>query len=202
MKLYYSPGACSLSPHIVSIEAGIPVDLVKVDLKTHKTESGEDFYGINPKGYVPLLVTDDGAKLTEGPAIIQYLADRKAEMKLAPPITSFDRYRVMEWLNFITGEIHKPFGALFGSKSEDAKAEAKQKIGKRFEYVNKELVGKQFLLGDCYTVADVYMFVMLTWAKNMKIELPANLSAYFDRIAERPAVKQALSEEGLTKKAA
>jgi glutathione S-transferase len=202
MKLYYSPGACSLSPHIVAVEAGIPIDLVKVDLKTHKTESGEDYYGVNPKGYVPALVLDDGTKLTEGPAIVQYLADRKAETKLAPPANTIERYKLMEWLTFINGEIHKPFGALFGSKSEDAKAESREKIVKRFAYVEKELTGRQFLLNDTFTVADAYLFVMLTWAKSMKIDFPANLTAYFDRIAERPGVKQAMSEEGLNKKAA
>lgn len=198
MKLYYSPGACSLSPHIVANEAGIPLELVKVDLKTHKLESGEDYYKINPKGYVPALQLDDGRLLSEGPAIVQYLGDLKPESKLIPQ-AGFDRYKVVEWLAFISGEIHKNFSALFGDASDDVKADAKAKIVKRFDYVNGELSGKQFLTGDTFTVADAYLFVMTTWAHHMKIALPENLCKFFQHVSQRPAVFAAMKEEGLVK---
>ncbi|HEY1707881.1 MAG TPA: glutathione transferase GstA [Rhizomicrobium sp.] len=202
MQLYFAPGACSLSPHIVAVEAAIPLDYVKVNLKEHKTESGDDYYQINPKGSVPALRLDDGSLLTEGPVIVQYLADKKAETKLAPPAGTMERYRLMEWLTFINGEIHKPFGTLFGNAADDVKAEAKQKIAKRFDYTNKKLDGKQFLMGDTFSVADAYLFVMLVWAKRMGVEAPANLSAFFDRVSKRPAVQQAMKDEGLLKQAA
>ncbi|MGH6871616.1 MAG: glutathione transferase GstA [Rhizomicrobium sp.] len=199
MKLYISPGACSLSPHIVASEAGIPLELVKVDLKAHKTAAGDDYYKINPKGYVPALELDDGRFLTEGPAIVQYLADQKPGSGLAPAEGTFERYKLYEWLTFINSEIHKSFGPLFGNASDDVKAEARAKIAKRFDYVNGELAGKSFLMGETFTAADAYLFVMLTWAHHMKIELPANLSAFFKRVAERPKVHQAMKEEGLVK---
>jgi glutathione S-transferase len=199
MKLYYAPGACSLSPHIVALEAGVPVTLEKVDLKTHKTESGEDFYAVNPKGYVPALKLDDGQFLTEGPAIVQYLADQKPASKLAPANGTFERYKLQEWLGFINSEIHKNFSPLFGAGSDELKNDAKAKVIKRFDYVNGELAGKQFLLGDTFTVADAYLFVMLTWAHHLKIALPPNLSAFFARVAQRPKVHQAMKEEGLVK---
>lgn len=198
MKLYYSPGACSLSPHIVANEAGIPVELVKVNLKEHKLENGDDYYKVNPKGYVPFLVLDDGQTLSEGPAIVQYLGDQKPEAKLIPA-SGFGRYKVAEWLTFINSEIHKNFGALFGNASDDVKADAKARIVKRFEYVNGELAGKQFLTGDNFTAADAYLFVMLTWAQHMKITLPDNLRHFFHRVSQRPAVHQAMKEEGLVK---
>lgn len=198
MKLYYSPGACSLSPHIVAAEAGIPLELVKVDLKTHKLENGDDFYKVNPKGYVPALKLDDGNMLTEGPAIVQYLGDLKPETGLIPA-AGFGRYKVAEWLTFINGEIHKSFGPLFGNASDDVKADAKAKIAKRFDYVDAELAGKHFLTGDVFTVADAYLFVMTTWAHHMKIELPENLRHFFQRVSQRPAVHQAMKEEGLVK---
>ena len=198
MKLYYSPGACSLSPHIVAKEAGIPLELVKVDLKTHKLENGGDYYAINPKGYVPALKLDDGNTLTEGPAIVQYLGDLKPDTKLIPQ-SGFGRYKVAEWLTFINGEIHKSFGALFGDASDDVKADAKAKIKKRFDYVNERLDGRQFLTGDTFTVADAYMFVMTTWAHHMKIDLPENLRKFFEHVSKRPAVHQAMKEEGLVK---
>ncbi|HEY8949414.1 MAG TPA: glutathione transferase GstA [Rhizomicrobium sp.] len=198
MKLYYSPGACSLSPHIVAAEAGIPLELVKVDLKTHKLENGDDFYKVNPKGYVPALKLDDGNMLTEGPAIVQYLGDLKPETGLIPA-AGFGRYKVAEWLTFINGEIHKSFGPLFGNASDEVKADAKAKIAKRFEYVDAELAGKHFLTGDVFTVADAYLFVMTTWAHHMKIELSENLRHFFQRVSQRPAVHQAMKEEGLVK---
>src|ERR1700761_2919754 len=198
MKLYFSPGACSLSPHIVANEAGIPLELAKVDLKTHKLESGDDYYKVNPKGYVPALQLDDGNMLTEGPAIVQYLADLKPASHLLPA-SGFARYKVAEWLTFINGEIHKSFGPLFGDASDDLKNAARDKIKKRFDYVNGELEGKQFLTGDIFTVADAYMFVMTTWAHHMKIDLPPNLRHFFQRVSQRPAVHQAMKEEGLVK---
>src|SRR5205807_122382 len=151
MKLYYTPGACSLSPHIVALEAALPIELEKVDLKTHKTERGEDYYSVNPKGYVPALKLDDGGTLTEGPAIVQYLADQKPESGLAPPNGTFARYKLQEWLTFINGEVHKPFGTLFGNPSEGEQKQAIEKINKRFAYVEKELGDKQFLTGDSFT---------------------------------------------------
>jgi glutathione S-transferase len=201
MKLYYSPGACSLSPHIVAREAGVALDLVKVDLKTHKTANGEDYYTLNPKGYVPALELDDGKTLTEGPAIVQYLADLKPESHLAPASGTFARYKLQEWLTFINGELHKPFGVLFGSRIEEAKTEARAKIGKRFAFVEKELGDRAFLAGDNFTVADAYLFVMLTWAHDFKVDLKPypKLAAWFARVSARPNVRKALQEEGLAK---
>ena len=198
MKLYYSPGACSLSPHIVANEAGIPLELIKVDLKAHTLEDGGDYYKINPKGYVPALKLDDGNMLTEGPAIVQYLGDLKPESKLIPQ-SGYNRYKVVEWLTFINSEIHKNFGPLFGNASDEVKADAKAKIAKRFDYVNEQLAGKQFLTGDTFTVADAYLFVMTTWSHHVKIELPENLRHFFQRVSKRPAVHKAMLEEGLVK---
>lgn len=201
MQLYYTPGACSLSPHIVAREAGVPVSLEKVDLKTHKTASGEDYYAVNPKGYVPALKLDDGNTLTEGPAIVQYLADRKPESGLAPPNGTFARYKLQEWLAFINGEIHKPFGVLFSSPPEAARKEAVAKIDKRFAWVEKELGDKPFLTGDRFTVADAYFFVMLNWAHMFKLDLAPypKLEAWFARVKARPKVLEAMKEEGLVK---
>jgi glutathione S-transferase len=204
MKLYYAPGACSLSPHIIALEAGIPLELEKVDLKTHKTERGEDFNAVNSKGYVPALRLDDGSVLTEGPAIVQYLADKKPDAKLAPPNGTVERYRLMAWLTFIGTEIHKSFGPLFQGGSEDEKAKAKDKIAKRFAYVDKELAGRDFLMGSDFGVADAYFFVMLTWAQKMGIDFAslANVAAFFARVSKRPAVQEALKSEGVQLKAA
>lgn len=198
MKLFYTPGACSLSPHIVSLEAGIPVVLEKVDLKTHRTESGEDYYAVNPKGYVPALKLD-GETLTEGPAIVQYLADQKPESGLAPREGTIARYKLQEWLTFINGEIHKSFSPLFGNVSEATRKEATDKIHKRFGYVEKELGSKSFLTGDSFTIADAYFFVMLFWAHKHKLDMTPypRLEALFARIAARPKVHEALKSEGL-----
>jgi glutathione S-transferase len=203
MKLYYAPGACSLSPHIVAMEAGIPLDLEKVDLKTHQTEHGENYLAVNPKGYVPALRLDDGSVLTEGPAIVQYLADQKVETKLAPAAGSIERYHVMEWLTFINGEIHKAFAPLFGNGPDEAKQEARSKVKKRFDYVEKQLAGREFLVGENFTVADAYLFVMLTWANHMGIDLNhyPSISAFFDHVSRRPAVRATLESEGLKKAA-
>jgi glutathione S-transferase len=201
MKLYYAPGACSLSPHIAAEEAGIPLELVKVDLKSHKTEDGRDFNAVNPKGYVPALALDDGTILSEGPAIVQYLADLKPDSKLAPANGTIARYKLQEWLTFINSEIHKSFGPLFGQASEEVKKDAIAKIAKRMSYVNGDLANRHYLVGDDFTVADAYMFVMLTWANHLKLDMSANtnLHAYFARIFARPKVHAAMKAEGLVK---
>jgi glutathione S-transferase len=200
MKLYFSPGACSLSPHIVLREAGLAADLEQVDLKTKKTKSGSDFTTINPKGQVPALVLDDGQMLTEGPAIVQYLADQKPDSGLAPRSGTFARYRLQEWLNFVSTELHKSFGPLFNPATpEDYKPVARDTIGKRFAVVDGHLAnGGPFLLGDAFTVADAYLFVMTLWSRFLKIDLPANVKSYAERVRSRPAVNEALKEEGLS----
>jgi glutathione S-transferase len=203
MKLYFSPGACSLSPHIVLREAGINADLEQVDLKTKKTQNGADFVAVNPKGYVPTLVLDNGQTLTEGPAIIQYLADQKPQSGLAPQAGTFERYRLQEWLNFITAELHKPFGALFSSATpEDYKPVAKDTLSVRFGHVDRHLArGGPFVMGTQFTVADAYLFVMTLWAKFLKFDLDqfSNVKAYSEQVAARPKVHEALKEEGLAK---
>jgi glutathione S-transferase len=197
MKLYYSPGACSLAAHIVAEEESLPLGLEKVDLKAHKTETGADYWQINPKGYVPALILDDGALLTENIAILQFLADRKPEAHLAPPPASMERIRLQEWLAYIATEIHKAFGPIFGKKPnmEDAKAE----VAKRLAYVEAQLGTRPYLLGSDFTVADAYLFVMLLWCGKMKIDLAPfpGLLAYRGRIAARPHVQSAMKAEGL-----
>lgn len=200
MKLYYSPGACSLSPHIVLREMGIDPVLVKVSTKTHKTEDGDDFYAINPKGYVPVLELFDGERLTEGTAIVQYIADRAPEKNLAPANGSFDRYRLQEWLGYINSELHKSFTPLFSPDTKDDEKEAtRARLGSRFDYVQHELGSNPFLMGEQFTVADAYLFVVLTWTRYTGIDLgkwPA-LASYVERIMARPAVQAALKAEGL-----
>ena len=205
MKLYFSPGACSLSPHIVLREAGLEFDLEQVDLKVKKTKSGEDFWKVNPKGYVPSLKLDDGAVLTEGPAIVQYVADQKPDSKLAPAPGSKERYKLQEWLNFISTELHKGFSPLFSPDTPDAyKPIVIDKLVKRFTYVDSALAGKQFVMGDNFTPADAYLFTMCQWASHMKIPLDnlGNLKAWRERVAARPAVKAALQAEADARKAA
>jgi glutathione S-transferase len=203
MKLYYSPGACSLSPHIVLREAGLDFELVLASTKTHKLQDGTDYYTINPKGYVPLLELDDGQRLTEGPAIVQYLADLVPLKKLAPANGTMERYRLQEWLNFITSELHKQFSPLFNvAVPEEYKVMLRTKIGQRLAWVNEQLEGKSFLLGDTFTVADAYLYVIAGWGKGVGVDISAfkNVYAYWKRIGERPAVKEALAAEGLGKK--
>jgi glutathione S-transferase len=202
MKLYYSPGACSLSPHIVAREAGIAIELEKVDLGKHQTEKGEDFMTVNPKGYVPALRLDDGSVLTEGPAIVQYLADQKPAAKLAPAAGTMDRYRLQEWLTFIGTELHKNFGPLFNrATSDDAKQTAKTSIAKRLAYLDEQLAKRQYLIGEAFSVADAYAFTILNWTNFVGIDLKAypNLGAYMARVAGRPKVQEALRAEGLMK---
>jgi glutathione S-transferase len=203
MKLYYSPGACSLSPHIVLLEAGLPYDLVKVDLRAKKLENGDDYLKINPKGQVPALALDSGELVTEGPVIVQMIAD-KAGKGLAPARDSAERYKLLEWLNFITAELHKNFGPMFSPVlADDAKAFFKDRVMGKFRYVDSMLAGNDYLMGKQFTVADAYLFTMLAWADRMKFDLSAmpNLVAYKDRVAARPKVQEALSKEGLMKAA-
>lgn len=202
MKLYMSPGACSLSPHIVVSEAGLNVELEKVNLAEHKTASGQDYMTINPKGYVPALRLDDGSILTEGPAIVQYLADQKPASGLLPAAGSIDRYRVQEWLNFIGTELHKNFPALFNKATPDAvKETAKANIARRLSYLNTQLAGKQYLVGSNFTVADAYAFTIINWTNFVGIDLKPypNVASYMGRIAARPKVHETLKAEGLAK---
>ncbi|MBI3716802.1 MAG: glutathione transferase GstA [Betaproteobacteria bacterium] len=202
MKLLFSPGACSLSPHIALLEAGVPFDLQKVDTKSHQTAEGGDFYAINAKGYVPVLQFNDGQLLTEGPAIVQYIADQKPESNLAPKAGSIERYRLQEWLNFITSEIHKGFSPLFGADTPaEYKEIAKAKLGKRFDWLSTQLAGKSYLMGESFTVADGYLFTVINWGQWVGIDL-ANwpvLKEYHARVAARPKVQQAMKAEGLLK---
>jgi glutathione S-transferase len=200
MKLFYAPGTCALSPHIVLREAGLPYQLEKVDLKSHTTAGGGDFYALNPKGYVPVLELDDGRRLTEGPAVVQYLADRKPETGLAPPPGTFERAQLQEWLNYISTEVHKTFSLLFNSKLPPEFREVTvANLGKKFDYLSKQLATKNFLLGDAFSVADAYLYTLLRWTRAVKVDLTKwpTLQEYAARIAARPAVKEALKEEGL-----
>ncbi|MGE3149746.1 MAG: glutathione transferase GstA [Pseudorhodoplanes sp.] len=201
MKLYFSPGACSLAPHIVLREAGYDFSLEQVDLKEHKLKAGGgDYYAINPKGSVPLIELDNGQRVTEIPAITQYLADQKPAAGLAPANGSFERVRLQEWMNFIASEIHKQFGPLFRPTTPDAFKEIlKENLGKRFDWLQKELAGKQFLMGDKYTIADAYLFTVLRWTVPVNIDVSRwpGLKAYMDRVAARPKVAEALKAEGL-----
>jgi len=204
MKLYYSPGACSLAPHIALAEAAVPYTTVKVDLRKHVTEDGTDFYAINPKGYVPFLALDDGTSLSEVAVILQYVADRKPGT-LAPAFGGFDRYRLMEWLNYVATEVHKQFGPLWYPMTPEAtKAAQKEKLASRFELLSKTLAAQPFLMGDHFTVADAYLFTVLRWASPLKVDLapfPA-LTQFIARVEARPGVQKALAAEGLIKAAA
>jgi glutathione S-transferase len=200
MKLYYSPGACSLSPHIVLRESGLPFELVLASTKTHKLADGSDYYAINPKGYVPLLELNNGERLSEGPAIVQYIADQVPQKNLAPANGTMPRYRLQEWLNFITSELHKGFSPLFNPATpEDFKPAAKERLAGRLKWVDAQLEGKAYLTGDQFTVADAYLFTVTSWTKYVGIDIAglANLGAFMGRVAARPAVQAALKAEGL-----
>lgn len=202
MKLYYSPGACSLSPHIVLREAGLPFQLVLASTKTHQLADGTDYYTINPKGYVPLLELDDGQRLTEGPAIVQYIADQVPAKHLAPAAGTMARYRLIEWLNFITTELHKTYSPLFNpAMPEEAKALFKEKLRGRYAYIDQQLEGKDYLTGEQFSVADAYLFTVTNWAKPIGLDLSAfeRVLAFQKRVAARPAVQAALEAEGLKK---
>jgi glutathione S-transferase len=204
MKLYYSPGACSLSPHIALLEAGLPYDLVKVDLRAKKLENGDDFWKVNPKGQVPALALDNGELVTEGPVIVQMIADKAADKHLAPPRDSAERYKLQEWLTYINSELHKNIGPMFSPVlSDDAKAFFKDRAMGKFKYLDGQLAGHDYLMGKQFTVADGYLFTMLSWAERMKFDMSAlpTLLAYQARVAARPKVREALVKEGLMKAA-
>lgn len=200
MKLYYSPGVCSLSPHIVLREAGLAFEPVLAPTKTHKLEDGTDYYTINPLGYVPLLELDDGTRLREGPAIVQYLADQVPTKNLAPANGTLARYRLQEWLTFIGTELHKSFSPLFNpAMPEEGKKIYRERIANRLAYVDRELAGKDYLMGDTFSVADAYLFTVTRWTKPMAIDLSGfpNLAAHHARVGARPAVQEAMKHEKL-----
>ena len=202
MKLYYAPGACSLSPHIVARELGLDLDLQKVDLKSHTYDSGSDYYKVNPKGYVPALELEPGEVLTEGPAIVQYLGDQKPQSGMVPPAGSLERYRLQEMLGYINSEIHKTYSPLFNPNIRPETAdERREYLKKRYKYLDELLAGRQYLMGDKFTAADAYLYTVTTWAGFAKVDLSgfANVQAYQKRVAARPAVQQAMKEEGLIK---
>lgn len=199
MKLYYAPGACSLSPHIVLEESGLPFELEKVDLQTKETASGHDFYLVNTKGSVPALELDDGQVLTEGAAIVQYLGDQVPEKELIPLPKTMERYRVMEWLNFIATELQKSFTPIFNPAYTSCREEAKKTLLRQFDFVDRRLTGKSYVMGERFTVVDAYLFTISTWieAAELSIDQWKALSAYRKRISERPAVCRAMMAEGL-----
>lgn len=202
MKLYYAPAVCSLSPHIVALEAGLKLDLVKVDIKTHKVEDGRDFYSINPKGYVPVLELDDGSLLTEGPAIVQYLGDQAGNPDIMPRAGTLERYRQQAWLNFVSTELHKGYGPLWKPNTPDEyKAIIKTGLATRFEYLSRHFADHTWLMGDTFTAADAYLFTILNWSKWVHVDLApfSALGQFMERVMARPAVQQALKEEGLLK---
>jgi glutathione S-transferase len=205
MKLYYATGTCSLSPHIVALEAGLTLQLEKVDNKAKHTESGQDFWQINPKGYVPVLALDNGELLTEGPAIVQYLADLKPESGLAPANGTLARYRLQEMLGYINSEIHKSYSPLFKPDTPEAtRTERKEYLQRRYQFIEGVLAKQPYLLGDRFTAADAYLFTVTNWAKHVELDLsgfPA-LLAFQKRVAERPAVQKAMQAEGLIKASA
>lgn len=200
MKLYYSPGACSLSPHIALLEAGLNFTAEKVDLKTKKTETGADFTTVNAKGAVPALVMNDGKLLTEGAVIVQYIADQKPQSGLAPAAGTLERYRLMELLNYIASEIHKGYSPLWNPAiTPEAKAAAIAALDKKFTFLTAQLGDKPYLLGDTFTVADAYLFTVLSWSSHVGVDLAKwhTLTAYLARVGHRPKVQEALKAEGL-----
>ena len=203
MKLYFTSGACSLSPHIALREAGFNFELERVDLKAKKTASGADYNAVNPKGYVPALALDDGTVMTEGPSIVQYIADKKPEAKLAPANGTAERYKLQEWLNFLATEVHRGSTPLFNPATPDSVRQAAlAKLGERYDYLAKQLEKQPYLMGQNFSVADGYLFTLLNWTNYLKIDLgkwPV-LKAYYDRVAARPKVQEALVAEGLVKK--
>lgn len=200
MKLYYSPGACSLSPHIALHESGLAFEAIAAPTKTHKLADGTDYYTINPLGYVPLLVLDDGRQLREGPVIVQYIADQAPARQLAPAPTSFERYRLQEWLNFIGTELHKGFSPLFTpGMPEEGKALARTRLQGRLAWVDGELAKSDYLMGAGFTVADGYLFTVAGWGRHVGVDISGlpHLSAYMARVGARAGVQAALKAEGL-----
>lgn len=201
MKLYYNPAVCSLSPHIALREAGITPTLVKVDIRAHTVEDGSNFYQINPKGYVPVLELDDGSRLTEGGAILEYIADLKPEANLAPAHGTMARHRLREWIGFISTEVHKGFAPLFNPALTDELKEAqRKKLGGRFDWISEQLAGKSYLTGEQFTIADGYLFTVLGWGKWTGVDVSKwpVLSAFIARVGARPAVQAAMHAEGLS----
>ncbi len=202
MKLYYSPGACSLSPHIALHEAGLAFEAVPAPTKTHQLPDGTDYYTINALGYVPVLELDNGERLREGPAIVQYIADQVPDKQLAPANGTLARYRLQEWLTFIGTELHKGFSPLFNAATpEDYKPMVRERLLQRLQWVDGQLAGKQYLMGDQFTVADGYLFTVTNWTQPTKLDISglANLAAYRERVGARPAVQAAMKAEGLLK---
>ncbi len=200
MKLYYSPAACSLASHIAIEEAGLPCEYIPAPTKTHVLPDGTDYYTINPLGYVPLLQLADGTKLTEGPAIMQFIADQVPEKKLAPANGTLARYQLQAWLNLVATELHKGFSPLFNpATSAEMKAAATERLHGRLKWVGTQLEGKSFLMGETFTVADAYLFVVCSWAPRVSFDLSAHapIVAFSARVAARPAVKAAMRAEGL-----
>lgn len=200
MKLYLKPGACSLSPHIILRESGLDFSAISVDLATKRTETDEDFLAINPKGQVPALLLDDGSLLTEGAVIVQFLADSVPDRQLLAPTGSLTRYHTLEWLNYIATELHKGFSPLFRPNTPDEyKAIARQQLEQKFSYVDAELEGKTWLMGQRFTVADAYLFTVTRWAYALGLNVQglAHLESYMARVKNRPAVAAALAAEGL-----
>ena len=200
MKLYYSPGACSMSPHISLREAGLSFDLAKVDLKAKTVEGGENFNDVNPKGYVPALRLDDGSVLTEGPAIVQYIADARPDSGLAPANGTPARYKLQEWLNFVSTEMHKPMGSMFNpAQTMEWKEAVQANLTRRLDWLEGELSTRSYLTGETFSVADGYLFTVLGWAPHLKFDLSGwkSVGAYTGRIAQRPAVQATLKAEGL-----
>ncbi len=198
MKLYYSPGACSLSPHIALYEAGLPHTAVLASTKTHQLQDGTDYYSINPLGYVPVLELDSGERLREGPAIVQYIADQAPDKQLAPPNGTLARYHLQEWLNFISSEIHKGFSPLFNPATPaDYKKMAIERLQQRLQWLDGQLAGRPYLMGEQFTVADGYLFTVASWAKHVDVDIAAlaNLQAFLQRVGARPAVQAALQAE-------
>ena len=196
MKLYYSPGACSLAPHIAFKETGVPVETVRVDLRTHKLADGTDYHTINPKGYVPAIELDDGTRLTEVAALLQYIADRKPGT-LAPAFGTIERYKLMEWLNFVATEIHKGYGPLWHNPAPDVRATIVDRLLKRYAIVEAQLAKSPYLAGPTFSVADAYLFTVSRWAHGLKVDLSGfpHVEAYLKRIGERPAVLSAIADE-------
>jgi glutathione S-transferase len=202
MKLYYMPGACSLSPHIVLKEAGVSFDKVKVDGKTKAMDGGGDYRTINPLGYVPLLELDDGTRITEGPAIVQYIADKNPGKNLAPAHGTPERINLQSWLNFISTEIHKSFSPLFNpTMPDEAKKFYRERLANRFAHIDKHLAGNDYLMGKSFSVADAYLFTVSNWAARVDVDLApyGNLAGYRKRVGARPAVQDAMKAEGLIK---
>ena len=202
LKLYYSPGACSLSPHIALREAGLDFTLEKTDLRTKQTASGGDIRQENPKGMVPVLVLGNGDVLTEGPAIVQWIADQKPGSGLAPAAGTLARYHLMEWLNFITSELHKTYSPLFNPAApEEYKKIARETLAARYAFVNEKLEGKSYLMGETFTVADGYLFTVTNWARIVKFDLTPypNVVAFQERVRHRPHVVEAMKAEGIVK---